>query len=99
MSRSPRDGAAHQAPLVSDVPFEEAADVGSIVYRLHPIDVGFSLRAEQIPVQIGPEDPLRVSYADDRGDRRVISGPRALVLRRLRAVGYRCEARDAMEDR
>lgn len=90
MSRSPREGAAHQAPRVSDVPFAAAADVGSIVYRLHPLDVGFSLRGEQIPVQIGSEDPLRVSYADEHGDRRVVSGPRALVLRRLRAVGYRC---------
>lgn len=92
MSRSPRDGAAHQVPLVSDVPFEEAADVGSIVYRLHPSDVGFSLRGEGIPVQIGPEDSLCVSYADEHGDRRVISGPRVLVLRRLRAVGYRIAA-------
>lgn len=89
MSRAQRKVEATQDQLVSDVPFDEATDVSSIVYRLHPLDVGFSLRAEKIPVQIGSDDPLRVSYADSHGERRVISGPRALVLRRLRAIGYR----------
>lgn len=73
---------------ISDVPFEDAQDVGSITLRLHPLDVGWSLKAELVPVSIHMAEHLRASYEDARGDRRVIAGPFADVVRRLRALGY-----------
>jgi hypothetical protein len=72
------------------IPFTEATDVGSIAYRLHPIDVGFDLRAMAMPVSIrATDDPLRVSYANKRGARQVCEGPQLAVVRVLRACGYR----------
>lgn len=75
---------------VRDEAGEEAGEVWSIRYRLHPLDVGFDLRAHNMLVVLGPEEPLRVSYADrDGGGHRVVEGPRAAVLRHLRQHGYR----------
>lgn len=74
---------------VLDVPYEEASNVASIRYRLHPLDTGRNLRAEGAIIPIDPaSDPIRISYAALTGERRVISGPREAVLSRLRAVGY-----------
>lgn len=75
---------------ITDQPFEDAADVGSIRYRLHPLDVGFELRGSGTAIKIAPNDVvLRVSYADASGERRVMRGPREAVLYRLRRLGYR----------
>lgn len=75
---------------LTDVAFDAAKDVGSIRYRLAPIDVGFDLRTHDMPIQIAAEeDPLRVSYADESGERRVMEGPRALVLEALERLGFR----------
>ena len=79
---------------VSDVAFENAIDVQEIRYRLHPIDVGFDLRQNGMVVAIDAgDDPLRVSYPDAGGARRVIEGPQRDVLRKLRARGFRFEVR------
>ena len=79
--------ASAKADIV-DMPFALATDVTSIRYRLHPLDVGFDLRRKEMPVVID-DDPLRVSYADRHGDRRVMSGPRAAIVARLEELGYR----------
>ena len=68
--------------------FDDADDVGSIHYRLAPIDVGFNLRAEGVQVQIKSAATLRVSYADRSGRRVVSSGPIDGVVALLRASGY-----------
>ena len=71
------------------IPFEDAHDVRSIRYRLAPIDVGFDLRVQDMLVLVDPEDdPLRVSYEDNDGERYVIEGPQAEVLEYLREAGY-----------
>ncbi|MDL1863275.1 hypothetical protein FBR04_19930 [Betaproteobacteria bacterium PRO7] len=76
--------------MTRDIPFDAAQDVRAIAYRLAPIDVGFDLRGEGIPVQVRAiDDPIRVSYADAQGQRRVIEGPQRDVLRALEAQGYR----------
>jgi hypothetical protein len=78
---------------VVDIPFDEAANVGGIRYRLAPIDVGFDLRVEKMHVAIArSDDPLRVSYGSRKGERRVVSGPQDAVLRHLRRHGYRFHA-------
>jgi len=77
--------------MITDIPFDDASDVHSIQYRLHPIDVGFDLREEGMVVRFSDEPTLRVSYPDDEQERRVMSGPAAAVLQRLRALGFRCE--------
>lgn len=75
---------------VVDIPFDEAANVGEIRYRLAPIDVGFDLRAEKMHVAIArSDDPLRASYGSRKGERRVVSGSQDAVLRHLRRHGYR----------
>ena len=69
--------------------FEDAANVGEIRYRLHPIDVGFDLRAESMAVDMGDsEDALRVSCADEGGARVVLTGSRDDVISELRRLGY-----------
>ena len=74
----------------TDVAFDDASDTNEIRYRLHPLDVGFDLRAQDIPAVIDASDePIRVSYAARNGERRVIEGPQVDVLQRLRAQGYR----------
>jgi len=78
--------------ILIDQPFDQAADVTSISVRLHPLDVGFDLRAEGIVCEIdcsGPE--LRASYSDERGERRIVSGASREVIARLRAVGYKVQ--------
>lgn len=76
-------------PQLIDQPFDRATDVTSIAVRLHPLDVGFDLRAECITTVVDCTGPsLRVSYADRRGERRVMSGPRRAVIQRLRDLGY-----------
>ncbi len=77
--------------LTEDVAFDDAADVRSIIYRLHPLDVGFDLRSKRTVVQIDPGDPIRVSYPDERGARRVMAGPRGAVIARLRSLGFEVE--------
>lgn len=75
---------------VVDRDFDSVENVYSIRYRLHPLDVGFDLRAHKMAVAIAhADDPLRVSYPARDGGRRVMEGPRAAVLRRLRARGFR----------
>lgn len=82
--------AAIEPTTVLDVPFEEARDVNSIKYRLHPLDVGFDVRRNNRRASINPkEDPIRISYAAKDGSRRVISGKQAAVLDYLRKLGYR----------
>lgn len=73
---------------VTDVSFDDASDVGSIQYRLHPIDVGWDLRETGHVIQIDDAPMLRVSYPDAAGERRVMSGTRAEVVARLRALGF-----------
>lgn len=77
---------------ISDIAFEDAHDVGSIRYRLHPIDVGWDLRGEGVAVAVdASDDPLRVSYADRSGERRVMAGSQRAVVARLRRLGYSVE--------
>lgn len=80
---------ARHSDLVRDVPFEEASDVTAIPCRLHPLDVGFDLRAEGVAIALPAGEVLRVSYADEGGERRVMSGPREAIRRRLQRLGYR----------
>ena len=69
--------------------FDAAPDVRSIRYRLAPIDVGFDLRVQNMPVTVDPQDdPLRVSYEDNDGERYVIEGSQAEVLEYLKGLGY-----------
>ncbi len=83
-------GGADWSKSFLDVPFEAAPDVGSIEHRLAPLDVGFDLRAQGgMAIDLGCEERLRVSYADERGERRVMSGPRAEVVARLEGLGFR----------
>ena len=78
------------ATKVTDEAFDAAGDVGSIRYRLHPLDVGFDLRAQGMPIAIdAADDPIRVSYPDADRERRVMSGPQVDVLARLRKLGFR----------
>jgi len=74
---------------LTDMSFDAASDVHAIPYRLHPLDVGFNLRAESIAVQIDRAEEVRVSYADRSGARRVVAGPLAEVVAWLRKVGYK----------
>jgi hypothetical protein len=76
---------------ITDTSFDDATDVGGIRYRLHPLDVGFDLRGHGgMAVEVAAEeDPIRISYADAAGERRVINGLQAEVLPRLRRLGYR----------
>lgn len=75
---------------IIDVSFDEAEDVTSIAYRLHPIDVGFDLRADDTAIAITrADDPIRVSYPARDGSRRVMTGPQRPVLARLRRLGFR----------
>jgi hypothetical protein len=77
------------ASPINDVAFDDADDVCSIRYRLHPIDVGFDLREIGHVVDLGEDDPLRVSYPNEEGHRRVLWSPRAAVAERLRALGFK----------
>lgn len=78
-----------------DVPFDETRAVlgisaAAIPLRLHPIDVGFDLRDHDMAVGMSDAtDPLLVSYPDERGERRVMQGPREAVLSRLRELGFK----------
>ena len=78
---------------MTDVPFETAENVLNISLRLHPIDVGFDLRVQQMAINVGAEDPLRVSYPAEDGSRRVIEGPRSEVLDQLEDLGFEFQAR------
>lgn len=73
---------------MTDLPFDDATDVGSIRHRLHPLDVGFDLRSEGTAVAVGDEPVLRVSYPSAKGERYVVEGPREEVLARLRKLGF-----------
>lgn len=75
---------------ITDIAFDDAVNVIGIKYRLHPIDVGFDLRAEDTPVAVSPtDDPMRVSYPAADGSRRVMEGPQPAVVARLRKLGFR----------
>lgn len=77
-------------PTIADLPFDEAVSVTSIGMRLAPIDVGFDLRSEGMAIKADSSAAtIRASYATRRGERRVVSGPRADVLAHLRRQGYR----------
>lgn len=81
---------ADATTTIVDIPFDEASDVTSIELRLHPIDVGFDLRSDDIEIEVpASAETLRVSYPARDGSRRVMSGPRAEVLRRLGLLGFR----------
>lgn len=73
---------------VYDVPFDQAVDVGSIQYRLHPIDIGYDCREIGQIIAVARADRMRASYP--RGaERWVIDGPQPAVLRSLRGRGFR----------
>lgn len=76
---------------ITDVAFEDDADVNSIGLRLHPIDVGFDLRGDGMAVYIPYAPTMRVSYATRTGERRVVSGPQPAVVRHLSEAGYHIE--------
>lgn len=77
------------AIVVIDVEFDAAEKVREIRYRLAPIDVGFDLRDVGCKVAVDPaDDPIRVSYPARDGSVRVMAGPQARVLERLRALGF-----------
>lgn len=79
---------------ISDVSFDDATDVHAIAYRIAPLDVGFDLRVEKMAIAVNrTDDPIRISYSDAHGERRVIEGPQTTVLRRLRRLGYRFDVR------
>jgi hypothetical protein len=67
-------------------PFDDYGPVSSITLRLAPIDVGFDLAAEGIPVQV-PDDTNVASYAL-KGERFVVEGTRDEIVRVLRKAGY-----------
>jgi hypothetical protein len=88
------DGAQHgrgSSSALIDVSFDDATDVQAIRYRLHPGDVGFDLRAQRTPIVVEREESLRCSYPDEHGERRVMAGPFAAVVARLRALGFDVE--------
>lgn len=43
---------------VTDITFDDATDVTSIQYRLHPLDVGFDLREDDMAIAISDEPPI-----------------------------------------
>jgi len=86
--------AAQPFDHIVDVDFDDASDVGSIRYRLAPIDVGFDLRGEDMPVLVAWSPVLRVSYADVEGQRRVARGPFSLVVQHLHRLGFRITIQD-----
>lgn len=68
--------------------YDYGVDVGSIRYRLHPIDVGFDLREHDMPCVIGAERRLRVSYPEHDGRQWVVEGPRESVIAYLTSLGF-----------
>jgi len=74
--------------IETDVPWAEAIDTHDIGLRLHPIDVGFDVRAQHMLVSAPAGERLRASYPNELGERWVVAGPRAAVLERLRALGF-----------
>lgn len=71
------------------IPFDTAREVWNIRYRLAPIDVGFDLRVQNMPIAVDPkDDPIRISYEESDGERYVIEGPQPEVLEHLRELGY-----------
>lgn len=76
----------------SDVRFEDATNTVGIGLRLHPLDVGFDLRAEGVEAAVPEGAELRASYARRNGDRYVMSGLREAVIKALRRQGYKLVA-------
>lgn len=69
--------------------FEDAADVGSIGWRLSALDCGYSLKAERVLVDLRESGPLIRLSCDNRADKRVVvSGPLDEVVALLRRWGY-----------
>lgn len=56
-------------------------------YSFRPIDVGFDLRLQGIPIKLPEGESLRVEFCDGDEDCS-FEGPRAEVAARLRAAGY-----------
>jgi hypothetical protein len=76
--------------MLIDRPFVDDSDSQDIRYRLHPIDVGFDLRAQDCMIAIDPsDDPIRVSFPGIHGERRILEGAQAEVLRALEGLGFR----------
>lgn len=89
-ARLPERASHPCAPSLLDIPFAMAKDVGTIQYRLASIDAGFDPRVQGMAIGIDPrDDPIRISYADAEGHRRVISGLQDEVLPRLEKLGYK----------
>lgn len=82
---------------MTDEPFDTADDVDSIIYRLEPGEDGYDLRARRVVVFINNAEYVRASYADERGQRRVVSGSLGSVVSRLREVGYLVEVAESGE--
>lgn len=92
-SRVVRTGAGIQLEpdtSIVDVAFDAyTGSVSAIRCRLAPIDVGFDLRALGISVTVEQAPTMIASYARRKdGERRVIEGPTAEVVARLRKEGY-----------
>lgn len=77
-----------RAAALTDVPFDRAVDVDQIELRLHPLDVGFDVRAHGMRVAVLSGARLRASYPREDGERWVVEGPRAAVIARLEALGF-----------
>jgi hypothetical protein len=74
---------------VSNIAFEDFPDPLSIQYRLHPSDVGFDLREQNMTVVVADADEISASYPAEDDTRRVITGPIRPVLRILRGLGFK----------
>jgi hypothetical protein len=62
--------------------------VSEIRLRLHPLDVGWDLRAEAVVVELPAQPRSLVSAADARGQRVVVEGQTHAVAAWLRRAGY-----------
>ncbi len=55
---------------------------------LLPLDVGFDLRAHDMPVNL-PEGVQEVAYLNQAGEEEIASGSRDEIARRLMQAGYK----------
>jgi len=70
--------------------FDRFPDTHTIGLRLAPLDVGFDLRTQRMPVRVAADTTV-ASYADHAGRRYVVQGTTSEVVRVLRAAGYTIE--------
>lgn len=83
-----------------DVDFyaDHGIDIGAITYRLHPIDVGFSLVTLRMTVEIIETETLTVSYCHKKsGGQRIAVGPFQQVIEHLRKQGYTIKTKKGVE--